>query len=143
MQAIDTNVLVYSEIISSQYYRQARQVLTELAEGAAPWALPWPCIYEFLRVITHPRVFHPPVPLEVALTDLGAITDSPSLLLLSETERHVELMTSIAKEAGVTGNLIHDAHIAALCIEHGVTELISADRDFLRFKPLKIVNPFQ
>ena len=94
-------------------------------------------------MVTHPRVFHPPVPLEVALTDLKAITDSPSLLLLSETERHVELMTSIAKEAGVSGNLIHDAHIAALCIEHGVTELVSADRDFLRFKPLKIVNPFQ
>lgn len=143
MQAIDTNVLIYAEIISSQYHLQARQVLTELAEGAAPWALPWPCIYEFLRVVTHPRVFHPPVPLEVALTDLRAITDSPSLLLLCETERHVELMTSIAKEAGVTGNLIHDAHIAALCIEHGVTELISADRDFLRFKPLKIINPFQ
>ena len=143
MQAIDTNVLIYAELTSSQYHRQARQVLTELAEGVAPWALPWPCIYEFLRVVTHPRVFHPPVPLEVALTDLRAITDSPSLLLLSETERHVELMTSIAKEAGVTGNLIHDAHIAALCIEHGVTELISADRDFLRFKSLKILNPFQ
>ena len=143
MQAIDTNILIYAEITSSPYHRQARQVLTELAEGAAPWALPWPCIYEFLRVVTHPRVFHPPVPLEVALTDLKAITDSPSLLLLSETERHVELMTSIAKEAGVSGNLIHDAHIAALCIEHGVTELVSADRDFLRFKPLKIVNPFQ
>jgi toxin-antitoxin system PIN domain toxin len=143
LQAIDTNVLIYAEIISSQYHLQARQVLTELAEGAAPWALPWPCIYEFLRVVTHPRVFHPPVPLEVALTDLRAITDSPSLLLLCETERHVELMTSIAKEAGVTGNLIHDAHIAALCIEHGVTELISADRDFLRFNPLKIINPFQ
>jgi toxin-antitoxin system PIN domain toxin len=143
LQAIDTNVLIYAEITSSQYHRQARQVLTELAEGMAPWALPWPCIYEFLRVVTHPRVFHPPVPLEVALTDLRAITDSPSLLLLSETERHVGLMTSIAKEAGVTGNLIHDAHIAALCIEHGVTELITADRDFLRFKPLKIINPFQ
>jgi uncharacterized protein len=143
LQAIDTNVVIYAEITSSQYHRQARQVLSELAEGAAPWALPWPCIYEFLRVVTHPRVFHPPVPLEVALTDLRAITDSPSLLLLSETERHVELMISIAKEAGVTGNLIHDAHIAALCIEHGVTELISADRDFQRFNPLKIVNPFQ
>lgn len=143
MQAIDTNVLIYAEITSSQYHRQARQVLTELAEGATPWALPWPCIYEFVRVVTHPRVFHPPVPLEVALTDLKAITDSPSLLLLSETERHVELMTSVVKEAGVTGNLIHDAHIAALCLEHGVTELISADRDFLRFKSLKIVNPFQ
>lgn len=143
MQAIDTNVLIYAEITSSQHHRQARQVLTQLAEGAVPWALPWPCIYEFLRVVTHPRVFHPPVPLEIALTDLKAITDSPSILLLSETDRHVELMTSIVKEAGVTGNLIHDAHIAALCLEHGVTELISADRDFLRFKSLRIVNPFQ
>ncbi len=143
MQAIDTNVLIYAEITSSQHHRQARQVLTQLAEGAVPWALPWPCIYEFLRVVTHPRVFHPPVPLEIALTDLKAITESPSILLLSETDRHSELMTSIVKESGVTGNLIHDAHIAALCVEHGVTELISADRDFLRFKSLKIVNPFQ
>jgi toxin-antitoxin system PIN domain toxin len=114
----------------------------KLAEGAVPWALPWPCIYEFLRVVTHPRVFHPPVPLEIALTDLKAITDSPSILLLSETDRHAELMTSVVQESGVTGNLIHDAHIATLCLEHGVTELISADRDFLRFKSLKIVNPF-
>lgn len=143
MQAIDTNVLIYAEITSSQYHRQARQVLTNLAEGVAPWALPWPCVYEFLRVVTHPRVFHPPVPLEIALTDLRAITASPSLLLLSETERHAELMTSIVKEAGVKGNLIHDAQIAALCLEHGVTELISADHDFLRFKSLKIVNPFK
>ena len=143
MQAIDSNVLIYAEITSSRHHRQARQVLTQLAEGAVPWALPWPCIYEFLRVVTHPRVFHPPVPLEIALTDLKAITDSPSALLLSETDRHAELMTSLTKESGVTGNLIHDAHIAALCLEHGVTELISADRDFLRFKPLKIVNPFQ
>lgn len=143
MRAIDTNVLIYAEITSSQHHRRARQVLTELAEGTAPWALPWPCIYEFLRVVTHPRVFHPPVPLEIVLADVKAMTDSPSVLLLSETDRHVELMTSLAKEAGVSGNLIHDAHIAALCLEHGVTELISADRDFLRFKTLKIVNPFE
>ncbi|HEV8721294.1 MAG TPA: TA system VapC family ribonuclease toxin [Candidatus Binatia bacterium] len=143
MQAIDTNVLVYAEITSSQHHRQAHQLLTQLTEGAVPWALPWPCIYEFLRVVTHPRVFHPPVPLEIAVADLKAITDSPSILLLSETDRHLELMTSLAKEAGVYGNLIHDAHIAALCLEHGVTELISADRDFLRFKSLKIINPFQ
>ena len=126
-----------------RHHRQAHQLLTQLAESAVPWALPWPCIYEFLRVVTHPRVFHPPVPLEIAVADLKAITDSPSILLLSETDRHLEFMTSLAKEAGVSGNLIHDAHIAALCLEHGVTELISADRDFLRFKSLKIVNPFQ
>jgi uncharacterized protein len=143
VQAIDTNILIYAEITSTQHHGLARQVLTQLAEGAVPWALPWPCIYEFLRVVTHPRVFHPPVPLEIALTDLKAVMDSPSMLLLSETDRHAELMASIVKESAATGNLIHDAHIAALCLEHGVTELISADRDFLRFKSLKIVNPFQ
>jgi uncharacterized protein len=142
LQAIDTNILIYAEITSTQHHVQARQVLTQLAEGAVPWALPWPCVYEFLRLATHPRVFHPPMPLAIALTDLKAITDSPSVLLLSETDRHLELMTALMKEAGVTGNLIHDAHIAALCLEHGVTELVSADRDFLRFKSLKIVNPF-
>jgi uncharacterized protein len=143
LQAVDTNILIYAEITPSQYHRQARQVLTQLAEGPVPWALPWPCIYEFLRVVTNTRVFHPPVPLEIALMDLRAIMAAPSILLLSETDRHAELMASIVKESGATGNLIHDAHIAALCLEHGVTELISADRDFLRFKSLKIVNPFQ
>ena len=143
MQAVDTNILVYAEIKSSQYHRQAREVLARLAEGAVPWAVPWPCLYEFLRVVTHPRVFHPPVPLDIALVDVKAITDSPSVLLLSETDRHLAVMTVLAKEAGVSGHLVHDAHIAALCLEHGVTELFSADRDFLRFKSLRIVNPFQ
>ncbi|HVT04855.1 MAG TPA: TA system VapC family ribonuclease toxin [Thermoanaerobaculia bacterium] len=142
MRAIDTNVLVYSEIISSTHHRVARRLVTELAEGVIPWAIPWPCVYEFLRVVTHPRVFSPPVPLAVALHDLGQILLSPSLVLLSETERHGEVMKSLVRESGVTGNLLHDAHIAALCIEHGVGELLTGDRDFSRF-PLSVNNPFR
>ncbi len=141
MQAVDTNVLVYSEIISSAHHRAARRLLTDLAEGPAAWAIPWPCVYEFLRVITHPRVFSPPVPLDLALHDLAQILASPTLVLLSETARHAEVMATVTKQAGVTGNLIHDAHIAALCIEHGVSELITGDRDFSRF-PLRVANPF-
>ena len=141
MKAIDTNVLVYSEIISSTHHRTARLLLTELAEGRAPWAIPWPCVYEFLRVVTHPRVFSPPVPLAIALHDLDQILASPTLVLLSETERHGEVMTTVVRDSGVTGNLIHDAHIAALCIEHGVSELITGDRDFSRL-PVRVTNPF-
>ena len=142
MQAIDTNVMVYSEIVTSAHHRAARRLVTELAEGPVAWAIPWPCVYEFLRVVTHTRVFAPPVPLDIALHDLGEILASPTLVLLSETERHTEVMMAVVKESGATGNLLHDAHIAALCIEHGVSELLTGDRDFSRF-PLRVANPFR
>lgn len=142
MKAVDTNVLVYAEIISSSHHRTARRLLTDLAEGSAPWAIPWPCLYEFLRVVTHPRVFAPPVPLAIALHDLDQILSSSTLVLLSETERHGEVMNALIRDAAVTGNLIHDAHIAALCVEHGISELITGDGDFSRF-PVRVTNPFR
>jgi len=142
MQAIDTNILVYAEIVSSPHHPIARKILTNLAEGAVPWSIPWPCIYEFLRVVTHPRVYHPPIPLKVVLPDLRRILDSPMLMLLNETPNHAEVMMSVMEKAGVSGNLIHDAHIAALCIEHGISELITGDRDFSRFDSLSVINPF-
>lgn len=142
MKAVDTNVLVYAEITSSPHHATAGALLRSLAEGRAPWAIPWPCVYEFLRVVTHPRVYHPPVPAARALADLQAILSSPSLVLLSETSRHAEMCLAVVKASGASGNLMHDAHIAALCLEHGVSELVTGDRDFGRFTGLTIVNPF-
>ena len=143
MPAVDTNVLVYAEIRSSPHHEVAQSLLVDLSEGSLPWAIPWPCVYEFLRVVTHPRVYHPPVPLAIALEDLQRVFQSSSLLLLHETDIHSDLMMKIMKDAAVTGNLIHDAHIAALCVEHGMTELITGDRDFSRFREyLTIQNPF-
>jgi toxin-antitoxin system PIN domain toxin len=142
LRAVDTNVLVYAEIISSAHHRRALGLLTELAGDPRPWAIPWPCIYEFLRVVTHPRVFHPPAPMERALSDLGQILGSPSLRLLSETPRHAEIMGRVLVGGNVSGNLTHDAHIAALCLEHGVSELLTGDRDFRRFPELSVVDPF-
>ena len=142
MRAVDTNVLIYAEMTTSQHHAAARELLRELAEDARPWAIPWPCVYEYLRVVTHPRVYHPPAPLRVALADLRAILASPSIVLLSETARHVEVMASVLEASGVAGNLIHDAHIAALCLEHGVSELLTGDRDFARFPSLRVSHPF-
>lgn len=142
MRALDTNVLVYAEITNSRHHARARALVMACAEGGEAWALPWPCVYEFLRVVTHPRVFHPPVPLDVALADVRAVLASPSLVLLAETPRHQEVMDDVVRRAGATGNLLHDAHIAALCMEHGVSELITGDRDFARFDGLAIRDPF-
>ena len=142
MQAIDTNILVHAEVESSSRHLAALHILRRLADGVMPWAIPWPCVYEFLRVVTHPRVFHPPVPLEIALEDLKHVLASPSVFLLAETERHPSVLEQVLRQAEATGNLMHDAHIAALCIEHGVSEIITGDRDLSRFMGLKVVNPF-
>ena len=142
MRALDTNVLVFAAIRSATQHRRANEILRDCAEGATAWALPWPCVYEFLRVVTHSRVYHPPMPRDAALADLRAILASPSLTLLSETSRHAELMDEVVRASSAAGNLMHDAHIATLCLEHGVTELITGDRDFSRFKGLKVTDPF-
>lgn len=142
MKAIDTNVLVYSEVVTSAFHEPARALITRLAEGGEPWAIPWPCVYEFLRVVTHPRVYRPPMPLELARRDLGAILGSPSVVLLGPTDRHRAVLDALLDASGVTGNLLFDAQIAALCIEHGVSELLSGDRDFAIFRSLRWTNPF-
>ena len=142
MRALDTNVLVQAEVVSSAFHPVARTLLVEFAEGPAPWAIPWPCVYEFLRVVTHPRVFHPPMPIAAAMRDLRQILASPSLVLLGETARHTEVMAAVVEASGASGNLVHDAHIASLCLEHGVSELVTGDRDFARFPQVRTFNPF-
>ena len=143
MRAVDTSVLVYAELKTHARSLKARELLAQLAEGTSPWAIPWPCVYEFLRLLTHPRVFHPPMTLNAAKTDLASILASPSLVMLGETERHGEVLQALLRESPITGNLVHVAHVAALCREHGVSELFSADIDLVRFVGLKVTNPFE
>ncbi len=142
MIAVDTNILVYARREDSVHHAAALELIRELAEGDRPWALPWPCVYEFLRVVTHPRVFDPPTPLDDALEDLESLMRSPSLALLGEGPAHpAHLLRSVAAGTAI-GNLAHDAHIAALAVEHGVSELWTTDRDFSRFPDLFTRNPF-
>lgn len=143
MIALDTNILVYARREEAPHHDQALELLTIMAEGDDPWALPWPCVYEFLRVVTHHRVFDPPTTLEDALEDLQSLLDSPSLILLGEGPSHPEHLRRLVSEGEATGNLVHDAHIAALCVEHGVRELLTADRDLARFPGLASHNPFR
>ena len=142
MIALDTNILVYARRAESAHHTAAVKLLQTLAEGDAPWALPWPCVYEFLRVVTHPRMFDPPTPIDAALEDLDSLLDSPSLSLLGEGPSHPAHMMQAIESGRAVGNLAHDAHIAALAVEHGVSELWTTDGDFSRFPGLHSRNPF-
>lgn len=143
MRAVDTNILVYARRVEPPEHPKALRVLRDLATGSEPWVLPWPCIYEFLRVVTHPRAFHPPTPALEAWKAVEALLESPSVIVISEGERHREILDRLLTVSPLSGNLLHDAHIAALLIEHGVNEIITADEDFRRFPGLRVLNPFR
>lgn len=141
MIAIDTNILVYAHRRDAAWHEAARSALTGLAEGRAAWAIPWPCIHEFLAIVTHPRIYQPPSTLAQSLDQVEAWLGSPSLTLLAEAEGYWPALRGLTSAARVRGPKIHDARIAALCQLHGVRELWSADRDFGRFPGTRLHNP--
>ncbi|MGI8823411.1 MAG: type II toxin-antitoxin system VapC family toxin [Acidimicrobiia bacterium] len=140
MIAVDTNILVYAHRRDSQFHDPAAVVMRNLAQGRAAWAIPWPCLHEFLAVATHPRIYDPPTPIEGALAQVAAWLESPSLVLLKESADHWAVLSGLIAGAWTAGAQVHDARIAAICQAGGVRELWSADRDFSRF-PLKVRNP--
>jgi uncharacterized protein len=138
--AVDTNLLVYANRPDSVWHQRANELVTLLAEAPAPWAIPWPCIHEFLSVVTHQRIFNPPTTLEGAIDQIDAWMESPTLVILGESSRYWDVMRSTLTVGRVSGPRVHDAKIAALCELHGISELWSADRDFNRFPGVRVRN---
>ena len=141
MIAVDTNILVYAHRVDSDWHAAANTRITALAEGNAAWAIPWPCIHEFYSIVTHPRIYAPPTPLEQALDQIDAWLESPSVVMLSESVLHWAKLRELLILGRIAGPMVHDARIAALCKQHGVAQLWSADRDFSRFTGIKVNNP--
>ena len=141
MIAVDTNILLYAHRRDSPFHASAKARLRELAEDIRPWGIPWSCVHEFLSIATHSRVFSPPSTLREALSQIELWMESPTLLLLAEGPAYWTVLTDVLLKANVTGPLTHDARIAAICLNQGVSILWSADRDFSRFPSLTVVNP--
>lgn len=98
-------------------------------------------MHEALGVLTHPRIYVPPTTVDAAIGFAEQLLKSPNLLLLAESDSHWSTLRSLIISGGIVGPRVHDARIAAICLQHGVREFWSADRDFSRFPALKIVNP--
>jgi toxin-antitoxin system PIN domain toxin len=139
--AVDTNLLVYAHRPEMPFHQRARQVLTEAVGGPEPVSVPWPCVHEFLAVVSNPRIFRDPTPMDVALDAVRRLLTSLSGGFLAEGEGYLDALERIARPALLQGAIVHDARVAALCLFHGVRVLWSADRDFSRFPDLAVVNP--
>jgi toxin-antitoxin system PIN domain toxin len=141
MIAVDTNLLVFAHRGNAPHHQAALEALRPVFEGTSAWALPWPCVHEFISVATNPGIYQPASSLLEALRFLESLFASPPLHLLAESPGYFEKLRDLALAAKLSGPRIHDARIAALCLHHGVRELWTADRDFSLFPKLKTRNP--
>ena len=141
MIAVDTNLLVYAHRRESTFHAQAQACIAELASSGRSWAIPWPCLHEFYGVVTNVRAFQPASTIAQAGAQLSDWIGAPSLVMLHEGPGHWEVLRSLLVEGRVVGGQVHDARIAAICVEHGVREFWTADRDFNRFPSLTVRNP--
>lgn len=139
MIAIDTNILVYAHRQESPHHHLACSALLKVTEGN--WAIPWPCVHEFLSVVTNPKIFSEPTPINVALSMITKLKISKTLSLIGESPAYWKVLDDMLSSVSVCGPRIHDARIAAICLLHGVELLLTADRDFQRFPTLKTKNP--
>jgi toxin-antitoxin system PIN domain toxin len=138
MIAVDTNILVHAHRVDSPWHEAATEALGAL--GAARWAVPWPCVHEFYAVVTHPKIFDPPTPIADALLAVDSWCTS-SLQLLGETSEHWAVLADLLRQGQIVGPMVHDARVAAICLQHGIEELWTVDRDFSRFPALRVRNP--
>jgi toxin-antitoxin system PIN domain toxin len=141
MIAVESNILVYAHRRDAQFHNEAAAQLATLAESSQDWAIPWPCIHEFFAIVTHPRIYRPPSSTDEAITQIEAWLASPNVVLLAESNDHWSTLRSILINRRIVGPMVHDARIAALCAEHGVKELWTADRDFTRLATIRVRNP--
>lgn len=136
----DVNVLVHAFREDSSRHAEIRPWLEDLVDSESSFGLSEFVLSGFLRVVTHPRVFNPPTPLEQALTFVESMRDLPNAVVLAPGPRHWSIFARLCRVSEATGNLIPDAYLAALAIESG-SEWITTDKDFDRFPELRWREP--
>lgn len=140
MILVDANLLLYAHVADMPQHVPAQRWLDQQVNGATPVGLPWPSLLSFVRVATNPRIFRQPIGVRDAWQQVDDWLDCPVVWIPCPTERHRTILAGLVRNEVSRADLIPDAHLAALAIEHGLT-LCSADGDFARFSGLRWENP--
>jgi toxin-antitoxin system PIN domain toxin len=138
----DANLLIYAVDEVSPHHPPAKEWLDRGLSGGETFAVTWAVLLAFLRLTTNPRVFEHPLASSEAFDIVDGWLARPMVTVIGPTERHARLLRELLQSSGTAGNLTSDAHLAAVCIEHGAT-LCSADRDFARWSGLRWTNPLE
>ena len=139
MFLVDTNILLHAVNRDSPCHEAARRNLESFINGLEQWSLTWSIVYEYLRVATHPRVFKKPLTLEDAYESIMPILRAGNCAILSETEQHQTVLEQSKKQIHrLSGNVLHDLHIAVIMREHGIQEIVTRDDDFKAFPWVRI-----
>jgi toxin-antitoxin system PIN domain toxin len=139
--AVDTSVLCHAVNRYAPEHRRASGVMEALVHGERPWALPWPALHEFLRLVTHPHAVARPLRAGNAMDFIGRLLESPSVRPLAATPRHARTLAEVVKMMGPGAPLAPGIEIAAILREHGVRELLSEDKGMRRFPFLAVTDP--
>lgn len=141
MLALDTSTLLYAHRPDLPAHTRAFDVVAAALAGTAQVGLCWPVIQEFLAIVTNARIFSEPTPVDRAFAQADHWLASPRAITLHESPTHLATLRQLVIDGRATGGALHDARIAAMCLDHGVSELLTADRDFSRFPTLRVRNP--
>jgi hypothetical protein len=137
---VDANILIYSHVKSFAQHETARDWLDQQINATTRVGMPWESLLAFLRLVTNPRVFERPESITQAWRQVRDWLSCDAVWIPQPTERHAAVLNDLLSQPGVYANLVPDAHLAALAIEHGLT-LCSTDGDFARFPMLRWLNP--
>ena len=140
MILVDANLMLYAEYESAQQHEAARTWWDRQLSGIAPVCLCWPVLTAFIRIATNHRIFRSPLRVDEAIARVSSWLEQPCVRIITPTASHWQTLSTLLQSGQATANLVTDAHLAALAIEHGC-ELCSADADFARFPGLKYRNP--
>jgi toxin-antitoxin system PIN domain toxin len=139
---VDTNVLLYAADRDAPAHGRCRELIESWRASARAWHVTWPIVYEFLRVITHPRVYRRPWTAKGAMQFVDAMLAAPGLAVLSPTERHAENLSELLRKMpALAGNVMYDVHTVTLMREHGVRAIYTRDADFHRFPGIEVIDP--
>jgi len=140
---VDSNVLIYAHRADTQEHDAALGALSGLISGGKAWGIPWPCVNEFLAVVTRPKYFKEPTPMSIALTQVSLWAAVQTCELLNYTKGHLTTLAMILAQTKWVGQKIYDAGIASICLDNQVDELWSADDSFADVQGLKVFNPLR